>query len=167
MHNRILRAKVSLHNNIQQFITFPQENINILVIFPNFGLNWGYDVTKGRQVLEIWNFNLDNWILRGKSSLHENIQRFITFPQENINILLIFPNFGLNWGYDVTKGGQILEIWIFNLNNRILCAKIGLHDNIERFITFPQENINMLQIFPNFGLNWGYDVTKVGSNLEF
>ena len=38
------------------------------------------------------------------------------------------------WGYDVTKGGQM---WNFNMHNRILRAKISLHDNIQGFISFP------------------------------
>ena len=71
------------------------------------------------------------------------------------------------WGYDVTKGGSNLEMWNFNMHNRILRAKISLHDNIQRFITFPQENINILLISPNFDLNWGYDVTKEGLNFTF
>ena len=135
LHNRILRTKISLHDNIQRLITFPQENISILLIFPTFGLNWGYDVTKGGQIWKIWNFNRHNRIPRAKISRHDNIQRFTTFPQENINILLISPNFALNWGYDVTKGDQIQKIWNFYLHNQILWFKVRLHDNIQRFIT--------------------------------
>ena len=96
----ILNFLLHLYTKLLTFYPFPL----------NLGLNWGYDVTKEN---EFWKFRNLTFITKfcALKLVYMQIFNLLFHLHRKLLIFDIFPlNLGLNWGYDVKKGG---EFWFF------------------------------------------------------
>ena len=134
-------------------------------------LTWVQGIMAGRTMGV--NMQMEEVIPRHISNLGQNLEKLVKCSPwwystvyytslETINILLISPNFGLNWGYDVTEGDQIWKFGILTCITEFSVPKLIYMIIFNGLLHFIRKILTFLLSFPNFGLNWGHDVTKGG-----